>query len=41
MRKMPLWLKRSLFLIVAGVAAWVAGYYIAPLGFDWFVLPKW
>ena len=30
---MPLWLKRSLFLIVAGVAAWIAGYYLAPYGF--------
>jgi hypothetical protein len=30
---MPLWLKRSLFLIVAGVTAWVEGYYLAPFGF--------
>jgi hypothetical protein len=32
---MPLWLKRSLFLIVAGVAAWIAGYYLAPYGFEY------
>ena len=30
---MPLWLKRSLFPIVAGVAGWVEGYYLAPYGF--------
>ena len=30
---MPLWLKRSLFLLVVGVAAWVEGYYLAPYGF--------
>ena len=31
---MRLWLKRSLFLIVAGVAAWIEGYYLAPYGFE-------
>ena len=31
---MPLWLKRSLFLLVVGVAAWVEGYYLAPYGFS-------
>ena len=30
---MPHRLKRSLFLIVAGVAAWVEGVYLAPFGF--------
>ena len=30
---MPLRLKRSLFLLVAGVAAWIAGYYLARYGF--------
>jgi hypothetical protein len=27
------WLKRSLFLIVAGIIAWIARYYLPPLGF--------
>jgi hypothetical protein len=35
---MPLWLKRFLFLVVAGIAAWVAGYYLGPFGFDWVAL---
>ena len=30
---MPHRLKRSLFLIVVGVAAWIEGYYLAPYGF--------
>jgi len=30
---MPLWLRRSLFLLVAGVAAWIVGYYLASYGF--------
>ena len=30
---MPLWLKRSLFLLVVGVAAWIEAYYLAPFGF--------
>ncbi len=30
---MPLWLKRSLFLIVVGVAACLEGHYLAPYGF--------
>ena len=30
---MPLWLKRSLFLV--GVTAWVEGYYLAPYGFEY------
>ena len=32
---MPLWLKRSLFLLVAGVAAWVEDYYLAQYGFEY------
>ena len=32
---MPLRLKRSLFLLVAGVAAWVEGFYLAPCGFEY------
>jgi hypothetical protein len=32
------WLKRSLFLLVLVIAAWLEGYYIAPLGFGWYVL---
>jgi hypothetical protein len=32
---MSLWLKRTLFLLVVAAAAWVEGYYIGPLGFDW------
>ena len=32
---MPLRLKRSLFLLVAGVAAWVEGYYLAQYGFEY------
>ena len=32
---MPLWLKRSLFLLVVGVAAWVEGYYLAQYGFEY------
>jgi hypothetical protein len=32
---MPLWLNRSLFLLAAGVAAWLEGYYLAPFGFNW------
>ena len=32
---MPLWLKRSLFLVVVGVTAWVEGYYLAPYGFEY------
>jgi membrane protein implicated in regulation of membrane protease activity len=35
---MPLWLKRSLFLLVVGVAAWVVGYYLVPYGFNWVAL---
>jgi hypothetical protein len=31
---MPLWLKRSLFLLVVGVAASVEGYYLAPFDFS-------
>ena len=27
--------KRSLFLLVAGVAAWVEGYYLAQYGFEY------
>ena len=30
---MRLWLKRSLFLLVVIVAAWLEGYYLAPFGF--------
>jgi hypothetical protein len=30
---MPHWLKRFLFLLVVGVAAWVEGVYLAPFGF--------
>jgi hypothetical protein len=30
---MPHRLKRSLFQIVVGVAAWIEGYYLAPYGF--------
>ena len=30
---MPLWLKRSLFLLVVIVAAWFEGVYLAPFGF--------
>ena len=31
---MPHRLKRCLFLLVAGVAAWIEGYYVAPYGFE-------
>ena len=30
---MPLWLKRSLFLLVAGVTGWLEGFYLARFGF--------
>jgi len=30
---MPLWLKRSLFLLVVIVAAWLEGVYLAAFGF--------
>jgi hypothetical protein len=30
---MPPWIKRFLFLLVVGVAAWVEGYYLSPFGF--------
>jgi hypothetical protein len=32
---MPLWLKRSLFLLIAGVVGWVEGFYLGPFGFGW------
>jgi hypothetical protein len=31
-------LKRSLFLAVLGAAAFLEGFYLGPLGFDWFAL---
>jgi hypothetical protein len=37
-RKMPHWLKRFLFLLVVGVAAWIEGLYLGPLGFSWVAL---
>ena len=35
---MPIWLKHSLFFFFAGMAAWFVWCYIAPLGFDLFVV---
>jgi hypothetical protein len=32
-KAMPHWLKRFLFLVVVGVAAWIEGVYLAPYGF--------
>jgi hypothetical protein len=29
------WLTRFLFLVAVGVAAWIQGYYLGPLGFRW------
>jgi hypothetical protein len=28
-------LKRFLFLVVVGIAAWIEGYYLGPFGFTW------
>jgi hypothetical protein len=36
--RMKVIVKRSLFLTIVGITALLEGFYLGPLGFDWFAL---